>query len=399
MVATEALTPGFEIERRIAGLQSELRQLAIDGALIVQRADLYYFTGSVQQGHLYVPHEGAPVYLVNKSYERARSESPLERVTPLASLRKLHPTLREQGYDPPKALGMELDVIPANLYLSYKRLYDSSQLVDISHSIRLLRSVKSAHELALMREASRLADELSRFVPEVLREGMTELELAGRIEAEARRLGHQGVMRMRLWGSELHFGHVMSGPAAAVPSFLSSPTGGTGASPAVAQGPSFRPIGRHEPVLVDYVFAYRGYMADQTRIFALGDLPVELLNAHQAALGIQEMVKRNAKPGTRAGDLFEMALDRARELGYEDSFMGVGPDRVHFVGHGIGTELDEYPFLARRQELELKEGMTIALEPKLVFPDKGVVGIENTHVVTPDGLEQLTLQDEDITFV
>jgi Xaa-Pro aminopeptidase len=79
--------------------------------------------------------------------------------------------------------------------------------------------------------------------------------------------------------------------------------------------------------------------------------------------------------------------------------MGVGPDRVHFVGHGIGTEVDEYPFLARRQELELEEGMTIALEPKVVFPDKGVVGIENTHVVTPDGLEQLTLQNEDITFV
>ncbi len=371
----------------------------MDGALIVQRADLFYFTGTVQQGHLYVPREGAPIYLVNKSYERARNESPLERVMPLASLRKLLPTLKEQGYERPKTLGMELDVLPTNLYFNYKKLFDSCQLVDVSHPIRLLRSVKSAYELGLMREASRLADEVSRFVPEVLREGMTELELAGRLEAEARRLGHQGVMRMRLWGSELHFGHVMSGAAAAVPSYLSSPTGGTGASPAVAQGPSFKPIGRHEPVLVDYVFAYQGYMSDHTRIFSLGDLPEELLKAHQAMLGIQEMVKRNAKPGAKAGELFEMALDRTRELGYENHFMGVGPDRVFFVGHGIGTEVDEYPFLARRQELELVEGMTIALEPKLVFPGKGVVGIENTHVVTPEGLEQLTLQNEEIVFV
>lgn len=399
MVATEALTPGSEIESRIAKLQSELSRLEIDAALIVQRADLFYFTGTVQQGHLYVPCEGAPIYLVNKSYERARNESPLERVMPLASLRKLLPTLKEQGYELPRTLGMELDVLPTNLYFNYKKLCDSCQLVDISHPIRLLRLVKSTYELGLMRQASRLADEVSRFVPEVLREGMTELELAGRLEAEARRLGHQGVMRMRLWGSELHFGHVMSGAAAAVPSYLSSPTGGTGASPAVAQGPSFKPIGRHEPVLVDYVFAYQGYMADHTRIFSLGDLPEELLNAHQAMLGIQETVKQNAKPGAKAGELFEMALDRTRELGYENNFMGVGPDRVFFVGHGIGTEVDEYPFLARRQELELKEGMTIALEPKLVFPGKGVVGIENTHVVTPEGLEQLTLQNEEIVFV
>jgi Xaa-Pro aminopeptidase len=399
MVATETRTPASEIEDRIHKLQSELGQADVDGALIVQRADLFYFTGTIQMGHLYVPREGDPIYLVNKSYERAREESPLERMMPLGSLKKLLPTLKEQGYELPKTLGMELDVLPANLYFSYKKLCDTCDIVDVSHPIRLLRSVKSTYELQLMREAAKFADQVSAFVPEVLREGMTELELAGRLEAEARRLGHQGVMRMRLWGNELHFGHVMSGPAAAIPSYLSSPTGGTGASPAIGQGPSFKPINRHEPVLVDYVFAYRGYMADHTRIFSLGDLPDDLNEAHQAMLGIQEMVKQNAKPGTKAGDLFEMALERTRELGYENNFMGVGPDRVHFVGHGIGTEVDEYPFLARRQELELKEGMTIALEPKVVFPEKGVVGIENTHVVTPDGLEQLTIQNEDIVFV
>jgi Xaa-Pro aminopeptidase len=71
--------------------------------------------------------------------------------------------------------------------------------------------------------------------------------------------------------------------------------------------------------------------------------------------------------------------------------MGVGPDRIRFVGHGIGLEVDEFPFLAAGQRLELQAGMAIALEPKLIFPGKGVVGIENTHVVTDDGLDQLGL--------
>lgn len=65
----------------------------------------------------------------------------------------------------------------------------------------------------------------------------------------------------------------------------------------------------------------------------------------------------------------------------------------------MGLELEEYPFLARGQELELKEGMTLALEPKLVFPGKGVVGVENTHVLTRKGLEQLTNFEEEIFVI
>jgi Xaa-Pro aminopeptidase len=72
---------------------------------------------------------------------------------------------------------------------------------------------------------------------------------------------------------------------------------------------------------------------------------------------------------------------------------------VRFVGHGIGLELDEFPFLAQGQELPLQSGMVFALEPKLVFPGRGVVGIENTHLVTPEGVEQLTRLDEQIMVV
>jgi Xaa-Pro aminopeptidase len=194
---------------------------------------------------------------------------------------------------------------------------------------------------------------------------------------------------MRLWGSEMFYGHLMSGPTGAVPSFLSSPTGGTGASPAVAQGPGFKTIQRHEPVLVDYVFAYNGYLSDHARIFSLGSLPDELTDAHTAMLEIEQMIKGWAKPGVKSGDIYQRALEKTKALGYADHFMGVGPERIRFVGHGIGLEVDEFPFLAAGQQLELQAGMTIALEPKLIFPGKGVVGIENTHVVTDDGLDQL----------
>ena len=79
--------------------------------------------------------------------------------------------------------------------------------------------------------------------------------------------------------------------------------------------------------------------------------------------------------------------------------MGAGNERIRFVGHGIGLEVDEFPFLAAGQKLELQPGMTIALEPKLIFPGQGVVGIENTHVVTDDGLEQFGEFPDDIVII
>jgi len=97
--------------------------------------------------------------------------------------------------------------------------------------------------------------------------------------------------------------------------------------------------------------------------------------------------------------IYQAAVDRVAQLGYVDNFMGYGTQRIRFVGHGIGLELDEYPFLAEGQQMKLQAGMTVALEPKLVFPGRGVVGVENTHVVTENGLEQLTRFEEEVIVV
>jgi Xaa-Pro aminopeptidase len=392
-------TPKSEIDQRIDKLKKQLEENNIDAALIVQRADLFYFTGTVQDAHLCVPVDGDPILMIFKSLERAIAESPLSRIAPLNSPKDIIEVLSQYGYVLPQSIGLELDVLPANLYFNYQHLFAGRNLVDISDLIRRVRAIKSPYEIEMMRRAARLSDRVAARVTGLLREGMTELELAGQVEAEARKLGHQGIVRMRMWGSEMFYGHLLAGPSGAVPSFLSSPTGGTGANPAVAQGPGFRPIQRHEPVLVDYVFALNGYYSDHARIFSIGELPDELMAAHTAMLDVQALIKRVAKPGVKSGDIYDLALERTTALGYDKNFMGVGKKRIRFVGHGIGVELDEYPFLAAGQNLELQENMTLALEPKLIFPEKGVVGIENTHVVTRDGLEQLGQFQDEIVII
>jgi Xaa-Pro aminopeptidase len=399
MYTNNALTPRSEIDTRITKLKLHLEAEKIDAALILQIADLFYFSGTIQQSHLYIPVDGEPLLMTRKDFERAKAESPLDNVLPLRNPKQIPEVLKQNRYPLPRRLGMELDVLPTNLYFNYRDIFDECELVDFSPAIRGIRAVKSTYEIELIAEAARFSDQVAGSVQEFLHEGITEIELAGLVEGRARKLGHQGIVRMRLWGSELFYGHLMAGPSAAVPSYLSSPTGGAAVSPAVAQGSSFRPIGRHEPVLVDYVFAHQGYISDHARIHSIGELPDDLVKAHRAMLQVQAELKTFARPGVKAGDVYERAVKLADETGYSDHFMGADAERIRFVGHGVGIELDEYPFLAKGQQLELKEGMIIALEPKLIFPDAGVVGIENTHVVTGSGLKQFGRFNEEINVV
>jgi Xaa-Pro aminopeptidase len=393
------MTPLSELNNRINRLQSKMAGHNLDGILIIQNSDLFYFSGTTQQAHLYIPVSGLPLLMVRKDLDRARAESALEQIAPLPSPRKIPEILRDHAFALPETLGLECDVLPANLYFSYQKIFADCRIVDAALLIRLIRAVKSDYEIEMMTRAAERADQVAGSMSAFLEAGMTEIKLAGLVEARARELGHQGFVRMRLWGSEMFYGHLMAGPSAAVPSYLASPTGGTGTSPAFAQGPGFKTINRNEPVLLDYVFALHGYLADHTRIFAVGDLPDELKKAHDAMLAIQEIIKTAARPGIPAGDLYDLAVARSDERGLGEYFMGAGDQRVRFVGHGIGIELDEFPFLARGQTLPLEAGMVVALEPKVVLPGKGVVGIENTHVVETDGLRQLTVFDESITVV
>lgn len=389
-------TPKQEIDSRIDNLQNVLTKNDISGALILQKSDFFYLSGTLQQGWLYIPAQGKPLLMIFKDYERAKFESPIESVVSIISPKEIPALLNNMGYPTPLNIGMELDVVPTNLYFQYKNIFKNREIKDISTEIRLVRAVKSAYEINLMEQAAAMADKVTAKVPELLEAGKSEVQFAGEVEAFARSLGHQGIVRMRLWGNEIFYGHIMSGASAAVPSYMASPTGGQGTTVATSQGSGFNKIGKNEPVLVDYVFALNGYLCDNTRIFSIGSVDDQLLRAHEAMLKVQTAAMQAGVPGMAAGELYELMVKEAESTGYEEFFMGIGDKKIRFTGHGIGMELDEFPFIAKGQTLKLQEGMTLALEPKVIMPGKGVVGIENTFVVTRSGLKSLTRYPENI---
>ena len=96
-------------------------------------------------------------------------------------------------------------------------------------------------------------------------------------------------------------------------------------------------------------------------------------------LTVQVCMRQMALPGAVWGDIYDACLALAVEQGHVDNFMGYRGSQVSFIGHGVGVEIDEYPFLARGfTDMTLEVGMVFAFEPKLVFPGIGAVGIENT---------------------
>ena len=391
------LTPADELTRRITPLQKLLQQKGVDGALIMDNADLFYFSGTAQRAHLFIPAEGRPLLMVKKSFTRAQEESALEDIISLTKVKDLSKMLNEYGYNNLTTLGLELDVLPAALYLLFLKLFEGAQIVDISGLIRSVRMVKSFYELEVLRDAAQLNYTLFSRAKDYLKEGITELELAGQLEKVYRLAGHSGTVKMRGFDQEVYYGHILSGTNGAIPSCMESPTGGPGVSISFPQGAGYKKIARNEPVMIDYVGVIDGYLADQTRIFCIGQLPDKLVHAHETALLIQEAVKQMAVPGALCEDIYWHAINMAAESGYGEYFMGY-PEPVSFIGHGIGIELNEWPVLAPGFKTPLEKDMVIAIEPKFVFLE-GAVGIENTFVVGEKGLETLTLFDENIIYL
>jgi Xaa-Pro aminopeptidase len=113
---------------------------------------------------------------------------------------------------------------------------------------------------------------------------------------------------------------------------------------------------------------------------------------------VQDAVSKAGKPGVPAEDLYDLALAVVKTAGLSQGFMG-HPQPVPFVGHGVGLELDEWPIIGKNSAHILKKGMIIALEPKIIFPGEGVVGVENTFVVGDDGMEKLGRYPDEIVVV
>lgn len=377
--------PRAEIERRTAAVQAELGRAGIDGLFIVQRADLFYFSGTAQNGFLYVPTEGRPLLFVKQSVTRARAESALADILAIDSVKAIPGLIADAGGRPAKRLAMELDVLPVNEFRFYRDLFQPREAVDGSPFVLRVRSIKSAWEIAQLEATAEIGRRTFDYMRTVMAPGLTEMQFAGMYEAYARTIGHAGKLRVRHYNTEVYPWHVLSGASGGRVGVLDSPASGEGTSAAFPAGAGYRRLRADEPVMVDLGTIINGYHMDETRMFAIGSMPEKARRACRAAIDIHDAVIERARPGTTLAELFDLATSMAARMGFEDAFLGPPGRQVSFIGHGIGIEIVEPPIIARGRKTPLEAGMVFALEPKLVYRNEFAAGIESVFRVTANG--------------
>ena len=392
-------TPREEIQSRITQFQKSLQDSDIAGALISQNVDLFYFAGTIQRCFLFIPAEGEAVLAVHGNLERAQEESSLSQVVPLKKSQQLAQVLSDFNYSVRGRIGLEMDVLPARYYLALRREHAEADFLDVSELVRKVRMVKSGYEISQIRKACQILNQVMLAAQRSIRPGMTELEVDALLGALARRLGHQGLLRMRGYNQEMFSAHVFCGKTATLSPTMNVPLGGLGTTPAIAQGASFNVITENEPLIIDFGVGINGYVTDMTRTFVIGKLCQKLQEAYSVAKEIKDFVEQWVTPGQSWSRLYREIIELVGQRGYQDYFMGYKGHQVAFVGHGIGLEIDEYPVIAPGFHEEFRENMVFALEPKLVFPDVGAVGVEDDYVVTKAGMERLTTYNDQVLTI
>lgn len=388
---------------RIQKLQQHLHKNNMAAFIVTQNVSIYYFTGSMQAGFLFIPVSGEAIFFVRRSVERAYEETKLS-IVPLSSLSKFGYQLLEHSdcFNNPSTsvtIAIDADVCPGQLTNKLSTVFSEqlhATLVDGSTMLRTVRMVKSPAEIASIERAAYVLDEALAVALQQLKVGMTELELMAHIEFQLRIRGHQGILRVRSYNMEVATGMLGAGEAIAEPGAFDGPAAGRGLGPTAAQSSSTRPIGLNEPILIDVGCCIDGYLIDQTRTAVIGELSPTLLRSYEYTVTILSELEKMLRPGTSCEQLHVRALELAEQYGLTNHFMGYATNRVKFIGHGIGLEVDEWPILAKGSKHSLEAGMVVAIEPKFTFPHEGVVGIENSYLITPDGYRKLSVTPDQL---
>jgi Xaa-Pro dipeptidase len=349
-------------------LRARLNEDGVTAALVTRLVNVRYlsgFTGS--NAALLVAADGDDRLATDGRYtEQAGTESPDLR---LVVARNCAVALVESlGADASARLAFEAHDVSVESFDALSAVAGSAvDLVRLGHLVEDLRRVKDEHELALLREACAVGDRaLAELLP-WLRPGLTEREVARRLEDLMLDQGGDGPAFDTI---------VATGPHSSIPHHQ----------------PTDRPLARGDLLKLDFGSLYRGYHADMTRTLVLGE-PADWQR------DLYDLVARSQAAGRAAVVVgaSESGVDHAARAVVEDA--GLGESFPHGLGHGVGLEIHESPLLAASSTGTLDLGIPLTIEPGVYLPGRGGVRIEDTVVVTAGEPELLTTTTKELLVV
>ncbi len=378
-----------DIKLRLARIQKVMQAMNIDACVLSTEVNIFYCTGLVYNGYFYLPAEGEAINFVR------RPKVNLENTIYIHKPELILESLEERGLKIPKTILVEKDALSFNSISRLQSALKVEQTEDASYLMRRLRADKTDYEVEQIRACARKHEAVYKLIPSLYKRGMSDIELQIEIERQMRLHGSIGIFRSYGESMDIHMGSLLVGENAEAASPFDFALGGAGTSPTLPLGACGQAIKEGQTIMVDMAGNYSPWMTDMTRVFSVGKTSELAYKAHQVSIDIQNRLMQTSKIGTSCAEMYNIALEMVKANNLEPYFMGTDL-QAKFVGHGVGLEINEPPVLTPRSKEILTRNTVFALEPKFVIPNVGAVGVENTFVVTEQGLEKITNFEESI---
>ncbi|MCP4537955.1 MAG: aminopeptidase P family protein [Chloroflexi bacterium] len=383
-----------KINQRLTELGVRITEAGIDAVLLLHHRDILYYAGTARPAALLVTPDNA-VLFVRRGFDYAQQEATVARVEAMKGFSTVVAVIAELGLTG-GVLGTEMDLVPAQIYQRLGESFPTWTMVDVTPMVLGQRMVKDKQEIAITCQTASIADTGHRVAAQVIAPGMSELALAAEVEVAIRRVGHEGYQPLRHPGARGGGLLLMSGEHLAVRGGHGLVVTGAGLGPAMPYGPSERVFKPGDLVVVDIGPSYRGYTADESRTFVVGQATASQRAFFDVARATEQAVFDMIRPGVPVADLYPVA-EAVVAQGAPPYFSPGSLTLPGFVGHGIGLEIDEPPVLWPRVKTRLQVGMVLAIEIEVSAPEQGtMIKLEDTVVVQPDGYELLTLAPREL---
>lgn len=352
-----------------------LAQREIEAAVVTRLVNVRYlsgFTGS--NAALVIRENGADLLVTDGRYaDQAATEAPdVELLVDYPARTGVRLPVAVHGVarlvsSGERRVGFEDHDVTVELYQAITEAAPDVTFTSIEHGVEQLRMVKDEVEIAALRQACDISDQALADVLKTVREGMTERDVARRLDARMREYGADGPGFRTI---------VASGPHSAIPHHQ----------------PTDRQLERGDLVKIDFGACYAGYHADETRTFVLGVAADWQREIYELVAAAQLAGREALRDGASARDVDAASRRVIADAGYGEHF-------THGLGHGVGLEIHEDPFLGYSATATLADRIPVTIEPGVYLPGRGGVRIEDTLLVGVEGAESLTRTDRDLALL
>lgn len=340
---------------RIQNLRNKMAGLNLQGMIISNPINIKYLTGIEAEGVLLITRK-ENVYITDSRYIEyvSNTVTPFDEII-VDDFKNISNDDYENFFMFCENVGFEENYVTYAMYKKYMHMYKINNFIEAEGILNRLRAIKDKDEIDNIKEACRITDECFTFLQGFIKPGMTEKQIARKIQNyymdNAEGIAFEPI--------------VASGENSSKPHAI----------------PTDRSIEENDIITIDMGCKIKGYCSDMTRTIFIGNPTEEQKKVYNLVLNNQEKSLKEMKDGASIKDIAKIVTSNFALQGY---------DLAHSLGHGVGLEIHEVPFIREANDNTLKEKMVVTDEPGIYIPGSFGVRIEDTILITKDGPEVLT---------